>query len=93
MYASGERQTRRQALVERRGGAAPRALAPRCSCGAMGRTNRVLRVARTIADLEASESITAAHVAEALGYRPRTEDTMTARPVERVEALEETATI
>ena len=55
--------------------------------------HRVLRVARTIADLEASESITAAHVAEALGYRPRTEDTMTARPVERVEALEEAATI
>ena len=30
---------------------------------------RVLRVARTAADLEGSERITVAHVAEALGYR------------------------
>jgi magnesium chelatase family protein len=36
--------------------------------------HRVLRVARTIADLEKSEGIGAPHVAEALGYRPRTED-------------------
>jgi magnesium chelatase family protein len=47
--------------------------------------HRVLRVARTIADLEASESITNAHVAEALGYRPRTEDSVAPRPAERVE--------
>jgi magnesium chelatase family protein len=31
--------------------------------------HRVLRVARTIADLEASDVIAKAHVAEALGYR------------------------
>jgi magnesium chelatase family protein len=50
--------------------------------------HRVLRVARTIADLEASESITTAHVAEALGYRPRTEDAVALRRVERVEVVE-----
>lgn len=33
--------------------------------------HRVLRVARTIADLENSAAIETAHVAEALGYRPR----------------------
>ena len=33
--------------------------------------HRVLRVARTIADLEQSAAIGSAHVAEALGYRPR----------------------
>ncbi len=33
--------------------------------------HRVLRVARTIADLEQSNTIGSAHVAEALGYRPR----------------------
>lgn len=33
--------------------------------------HRVLRVARTIADLENSASIDVAHVAEAIGYRPR----------------------
>lgn len=31
--------------------------------------HRVLRVARTIADLEASESVSKAHLSEALGYR------------------------
>ncbi len=54
--------------------------------------HRVLRVARTIADLDASESITAAYVAEALGYRPRVEDTITSRLVERVTALEGSVT-
>lgn len=33
--------------------------------------DRVLRVARTIADLEASERITEVHAAEAVRYRPR----------------------
>jgi magnesium chelatase family protein len=33
--------------------------------------HRVLRVARTIADLEGSGPVTTDHVAEALRYRPR----------------------
>ena len=36
------------------------------------------------------ERITAAHVAEALGYRPRMDDAALPRAVERVGALEET---
>ena len=34
--------------------------------------HRVLRVARTIADLDGSRTVRESHVAEALGYRPRT---------------------
>ena len=52
--------------------------------------HRVLRVARTIADLEASESIATVHVAEALGYRPRTEDSLAPHPraAERAGSIE-----
>jgi len=42
--------------------------------------HRVLRVARTIADLEQSATIGSDHVAEALGYRPRVEEQCDAVP-------------
>jgi magnesium chelatase family protein len=36
--------------------------------------HRALRVSRTIADLAGNEKVTAAHLAEAMGYRQRTPD-------------------
>ena len=41
--------------------------------------HRVLRVARTIADLDGDESIRSAHIAEAVGYRPRSAEVEPAR--------------
>ena len=41
--------------------------------------HRVLRVARTIADLDGDESVRSAHVAEAVGYRPRNAEAEPAR--------------
>ncbi|MBP6931752.1 MAG: magnesium chelatase, partial [Candidatus Pacebacteria bacterium] len=36
--------------------------------------HRVIKLARTIADLESSEHITTPHILEALQYRPRTQN-------------------
>ena len=42
----------------------------------------VQRIKDDIADLQGIQGIGAAHVAEAIGYRPRTEDARAARPAE-----------
>ncbi|HET9010783.1 MAG TPA: YifB family Mg chelatase-like AAA ATPase [Gemmatimonadaceae bacterium] len=42
--------------------------------------HRVLRVARTIADVEGARTVTVAHMAEALAYRPRVPDASRASP-------------
>jgi magnesium chelatase family protein len=39
-------------------------------------TQRILRVARTLADLEGAERIAAAHLTEAIGYRQLDRDTL-----------------
>lgn len=47
---------------------------PAATLGHSWAIHRVLRVARTIADLEQIVTVTSAHVAETLGYRPRGAD-------------------
>ncbi len=64
----GPREVRRYCRVDEAGESLLRAAITRLGLSARA-YHRVLKLARTIADLEAAESITAAHVAEAVQYR------------------------
>ena len=59
--------------------------AERLSLSARG-YHRVLKVARTIADLEAASEIAPAHIGEALRYRPIVKPEVTMRPVQPASA-------
>jgi magnesium chelatase family protein len=62
------RQLRQQCVLEKDGKALLQAAMDELGLSARAH-DRILRVARTVADLEGSATIQAAHVVEAIGYR------------------------